>query len=167
MHVLNHYVCLCRPIFSTDDLNMDKHKFERFLHPGRFSIASVFAPISFPPLPLIVFKESDLPEGVSMVATGSLRSVDPDRIILKKIVLSGYPLRVQKRKAVVRFMFHNPEDVRWFRPLELWTKYGRRGRIKEPVGTHGSMKCVFDGVVQQRDAVCVNLYKRVYPKWPQ
>lgn len=22
-------------------------------------------------------------------------------------------------------------------PLELWTKYGRRGRIKEPVGTHG------------------------------
>lgn len=156
-----------RPIFSTDDLNMDKHKFERFLHPGRFSIASVFAPISFPPLPLIVFKESDLPEGVSMVATGSLRSVDPDRIILKKIVLSGYPLRVQKRKAVVRFMFHNPEDVRWFRPLELWTKYGRGGRIKEPVGTHGSMKCVFDGVVQQRDAVCVNLYKRVYPKWPQ
>lgn len=156
-----------RPIFSTDDLNMDKHKFERFLHPGRFSIASIFAPISFPTLPLIVFKESDQPEGASVVATGSLRSVDPDRVILKKIVLSGYPLRVQKRKAVVRFMFHNPEDVRWFRPLELWTKYGRRGRIKEPVGTHGSMKCVFDGVVQQRDAVCINLYKRVYPKWPQ
>ena len=22
-------------------------------------------------------------------------------------------------------------------PLELWTKYGRRGRIKEAVGTHG------------------------------
>lgn len=154
-----------RPIFSTDDLNMDKHKFERFLHPGRFAIASIFAPISFPTLPLIVFKETD--QGASVVATGSLRSVDPDRIILKKIVLSGYPLRVQKRKAVVRFMFHNPEDVRWFRPLELWTKYGRRGRIKEPVGTHGSMKCVFDGVVQQRDAVCINLYKRVYPKWPQ
>lgn len=154
-----------RPIFSTDDINMDKHKLERFLHPGRFSVASVFAPICFPPLPLVVFKETGIGERLTLVASGSLKSVDPDRIILKKIVLSGYPLRVQKQRAVIRFMFHNPEDVRWFKPLELWTKYGRRGRIKEPVGTHGAMKCVFDGVLQQRDAVCVSLYKRVYPKW--
>lgn len=46
------------------------------------------------------------------------------------MVLSGWPLKVHKKKAVVRWMFHNPEDVRWFRPLELHTKYGRRGRIK-------------------------------------
>ena len=61
---------------------------------------------------------------------GTLRSCDPDRVVLKKIVLSGYPVKVHKKKAVVRWMFHNPEDVRWFKPLELWTKYGRRGRIK-------------------------------------
>ena len=61
---------------------------------------------------------------------GTLRSCDPDRVVLKKILLSGYPVKVHKKKAVVRWMFHNPEDVRWFKPLELWTKYGRRGRIK-------------------------------------
>lgn len=53
-----------------------------------------------------------------------------------------------------------------FRPVELYTKYGRRGRINEPVGTHGAMKCLFDGPVQQRDAVCMSLYKRAFPKWP-
>lgn len=41
--------------------------------------------------------------------------------------------QVHKSKAVVRFMFHSPDDVRWFRPVELWTKAGRRGRIREPV----------------------------------
>ncbi|CAI5482304.1 unnamed protein product [Closterium sp. Yama58-4] len=78
----------------------------------------------------------------------------------------SYPVSVMKRKAVVRYMFHQPEDVRWFQPVELFTKYGRRGRIREPVGTKGAIKCVFDGVVQQRDAVCMALYKRVYPKFP-
>lgn len=24
-------------------------------------------------------------------------------------------------------------------PVEVWTKCGRRGRVKEPVGTHGKM----------------------------
>lgn len=157
---------VARPVFSSDNLNSDKHKMERFLHPGSFSIASVYAPISFPPLPLIVFKSSQ--EGHPVVAaTGSLRTVDPDRIILKKIILTGYPQRVSKLKATVRFMFHNPDDVRWFKPVELFTKNGRRGRVKEPVGTHGAMKCVFNGVVQQHDTVCMNLYKRVYPKWPE
>lgn len=154
-----------RPVFSSDDINLDKHKLERFLHPGRFSVASVFAPICFAPLPLVAFKEDSA--GDKIAAFGSLRSVDPDRIILKKVILTGYPQRVSKVKAIVRFMFHNPEDVRWFKPVDLWTKYGRRGRIKEPVGTHGAMKAIFDGVLQQRDTVCMNLYKRVYPKWPE
>ncbi|KAI3916131.1 hypothetical protein MKW98_004572 [Papaver atlanticum] len=156
---------VARPIFSSDAIRSGNHKLERFLHPGRFSMASVYAPVSFPPLPLIVFKQGDVEPTVA--AVGTLRSIDPDRIILKRIILTGYPLRVQKSKATVRYMFHHPKDITWFKPVELWTKCGRRGRVKEAVGTHGSMKCLFNGVVQQHDTVCMNLYKRVYPKWPE
>lgn len=155
-----------RPLFSSDNINCNKHKMERFLHSGRFSVASVYAPICFPPVPLIVLKNRD-GEQPAIAAVGSLKSVDPDRIILKKIVLTGYPQRVSKLKAIVRYMFHNPDDVRWFKPVELWTKHGRRGRIKETVGTHGAMKCVFNSSVQQHDTVCMSLYKRAYPKWPE
>ncbi|XVF35842.1 hypothetical protein REPUB_Repub19eG0005900 [Reevesia pubescens] len=158
---------VARPIFSTDNINSDKHKMERFLHAGRFSIASVYAPISFPPLPLIALKGAGGASTSTVAAVGSLRSIDPDRIILKKIILTGYPQRVSKLKATVRYMFHNPEDVRWFKPVEVWTKCGRRGRIKEPVGTHGAMKCIFNGGLQQHDTVCMSLYKRAYPKWPE
>ena len=60
---------------------------ERFLHAGRFSIASIYAPVSFAPLPLIVLRTV---EGISsFAASGSLKSIDPRRIILKKIILSG------------------------------------------------------------------------------
>lgn len=76
-------------------------------------------------------------------------------------------MRVHKCRATVRFMFHTPEDIRWFKPVELYTKHGRRGRITEPLGTHGAMKCMFDGPVQQFDVVCMSLYKRVYPRWPE
>ncbi|ESQ30497.1 hypothetical protein EUTSA_v10011257mg [Eutrema salsugineum] len=158
---------IARPVFSTDNFSSDKHKMERFLHPGRFSLASVYGPISFPSLPLVVLKISEGSDAPAVAALGSLKSIEPNKIILKKIILTGYPQRVSKMKASVRYMFHNPEDVRWFKPVEVWSKCGRRGRVKEPVGTHGAMKCIFNGVVQQHDIVCMNLYKRAYPKWPE
>ncbi|XP_048637038.1 pre-rRNA-processing protein TSR1 homolog isoform X1 [Brassica napus] len=149
---------VARPVFSTDNISLDKQVMERFLHPGRFSLASVYGPISFPSLPLVVLKISDA-DAPAFAAFGSLKSIEPSKIVLKKIILTGYPQRVSKMKASVRYMFHKPEDVRWFKPVEVWTKCGRRGRVKEPVGTHGAMKCIFNGVVQQHDVVCMNLYK--------
>uniref|UniRef100_A0A8R7K3M5 Ribosome biogenesis protein BMS1/TSR1 C-terminal domain-containing protein n=1 Tax=Triticum urartu TaxID=4572 RepID=A0A8R7K3M5_TRIUA len=52
----------------------------------------------------------------------------------------------------------------FLQPVELWTKHGRRGRIKETVGTHSSMKCIFNSSVQQDDTVCMSLFKRAFPK---
>lgn len=60
-------------------------------------------------------------------------------------------------------MFFNGDDIRWFKPVEIWTKYGMTGHIKEPRGTKGYMKCLFDGFIKNHDTVCMSLYKRQYP----
>ena len=163
-----------RPILSTDEHGMDKFKMERFLHPGRRTVASCYAPIAYPPLPVLAFVNRAQGGGRGgmqhlypvLAATGAVKSCDPDRVVVKKAVLTGTPVRSHKNRCVVKYMFHNPEDVRWFTPVQLWTKGGRNGRIREAIGTHGSMKCVFDGPVPQHDTVCMALYKRVFPKWP-
>jgi len=150
-----------RPAFSENIANSDKFKFERFLHAGRWSIASAYAPVTFGTnVPVLLLNR----EGTDLVANGKILDLDPDRIILKKILLSGHPIRVKRSWAVVRYMFFNPEDVKWFKPVELHTKYGMSGRITEPLGTHGLFKCSFNRPIQQNDTVMMPLYKRVFPK---
>lgn len=156
-----------RPIFSQNNLNCDKHKFERFLPPsGAFFAASVFGPVTYTPCPVLVFREqTEGNRSLELVAIGSMMGADADRIIVKRIVLTGYPVRVHKRYATVKYMFNNPDDVKWFKPAGLHTKHGLQGNIIQSVGEHGTMKCLFDAPIKQHDTVCLPLYKRLFPKY--
>lgn len=151
------------PIFS-QHTSADKHKMERFLRPDAPTVVSVYAPITFPPTGVLLFKQRN-DDIQDLVATGSLLNCDPQRVVLKRIVVSGHPFKINRRSAVVRYMFFNRDDIMWFKPVELRTKWGRRGHIKEALGTHGHMKCVFDNQLRSQDTVLMNLYKRVYPRW--
>jgi pre-rRNA-processing protein TSR1 len=154
-----------RPIYSEINLNCDKHKMDRFFRKGCLNMASVFGPVTFLPCPLLVFKKHETTGAMILVATGALSAIDPDRIMLKKVILTGVPIRVRKRSAVVRQLFYDPQDVRWFKPAELVTKWGIRGHIKEPIGTHGLLKAQFGAPIKQNDTVMLILYKRMFPKF--
>ncbi|XP_011155361.1 pre-rRNA-processing protein TSR1 homolog [Solenopsis invicta] len=151
------------PIFS-QHTNGVKHKYERYFHPDSTVVASMYAPVTFSPCPVLCYVESKNGK-LELIATGSVLSCNPNRIVLKRVILSGHPYKVNKRSVVVRFMFFHREDIEWFKPIQLRTKYGRRGHIKEPLGTHGHMKCIFNGQLKSQDTVLMNLYKRVFPKW--
>lgn len=154
---------VANPIFSQHS-NGNKHKFERYFQPNSTVVASFFAPIQFPPAPVLCFREN--PNGsCTLIANGTLLSCNPDRVVLKRVVLSGHPFKINLRTSTIRFMFHNKEDVNYFKPCKLRTKCGRIGHIKESLGTHGHMKCTFDGQLKSYDTVFLQLYKRIFPKW--
>ena len=152
-----------RPLFTTHGVS-SKYKYERFLKDDVAMVATTYAPITFPPCPVLVFRAKANGEK-ELVASGSVLDSDPSRLIIKRIRLSGHPFKIHSKTAVVRFMFFNQDDVMWFKPVELITKYNRRGHISEPLGTHGHMKCTFDKKIRSDDCVFMNLYKRVFPKW--
>ncbi|OMJ80851.1 hypothetical protein SteCoe_18801 [Stentor coeruleus] len=152
----------CKPIF-TEDTTGDKSKYLKDFKDEGSVICSIFAPVCFGPCNALMYKETM--EGGSLVAVGALHSFDPRKPIIKRILLTGYPLKIHKRKAVIRYMFIDPKDVRYFKPIELFTRSGLRGHITESLGTHGNMKCVFNDFIKHGDIICMPLYKRVFPKW--
>ncbi|KAF2748943.1 DUF663-domain-containing protein [Sporormia fimetaria CBS 119925] len=173
------------PLFSqAGNTPNDVHKFDRYLHPGRSAIASFIGPLTWGNVPVLYFQrvsdypqpkdnddEDDMiepttlpPSSLKLIATGTSLPPSLNRVIAKRIILTGHPLKINKRIVTVRYMFFNDKDVKWFKSLPLWTRRGRSGFIKESLGTHGYFKATFDGKINPMDAVAVSLYKRVWPR---
>lgn len=162
LFIVGYRKFLAKPIFSSHTIS-SKYKSEKFLYNDRAMVATLFAPVTFPPAPVLVFRRRS--NQYDMVASGSVLDSNPNRMVIKRIRLSGHPFKIHSKNAVIRFMFFNNEDVMYFKPVELVTRYNRRGHITEPLGTHGHMKCTFDKKIRSDDCVFMNLYKRVFPKW--
>lgn len=152
---------LARPLFAQPALKGKTHKFERFLRPGDYALCTVYGPVTFGPHPVFLFRRGRL------VAAGTVYVADPTRCILKRVVLTGLPVRTHKRKAVIKHMFNNPDDVRFFKPAQLHTKHGLLANITEPLGTHGLFKIGTNKPMKQNDTILLPLCKRVYPKFVQ
>lgn len=184
---------IVKPVFSAGgNTPNDVHKFDRFLHPGRSAVASFIGPISWGSLPVLVFKRAQPstssqgidnddddamvdteeapslvpspPLSLDLIASGTTLPPSHSRVVAKRVILTGHPFKIHKRVVTVRYMFFNTEDVSWFKALQLWTKRGRTGYIKESLGTHGYFKAMFDAKISAQDVVGMSLYKRVFPR---
>ncbi|PFH58996.1 hypothetical protein XA68_12948 [Ophiocordyceps unilateralis] len=158
-----------RPILSqSGSTPNDVHKYCRFLHPGQSAIATFVGPVTWGAVPVLFFKRTPRGGGggggLSLVGSGTSLPPSTSRVVAKRIILTGHPFHIHKKMVTVRYMFFSRDDVEWFKALPLWTRRGRSGFIKEPLGTHGYFKATFDGRVNPQDAVGVSLYKRMWPR---
>ncbi|KAH0478378.1 MAG: uncharacterized protein KVP18_004354 [Porospora cf. gigantea A] len=145
-----------------------KMKYTRSVEIGQRVVASWLGPAMAPEASVLIFqKRSTVHPGfpTTCMAAGNVWEGDPRKIIVKRIILTGYPFKIHKNLAVIRYMFHYPKDVQFFKPLELETVHGKRGMIKDSVGLHGNLKCYFNRPVLHSDTVMLKLYKRIFPRW--
>lgn len=183
---IGHRRLIINPILSASGQTPnDVHKFDRFLHPGRTAIATFTGPLTWGSVPVLVFRRQTPSEeaapalidsnamtdqgttftpNLQLIGTATTIPPSHNRVVAKRIVLTGAPFKIHKKLVTVRYMFFSREDVQWFAALPLWTKRGRQGFIKEPLGTHGYFKATFDGKINPMDAIGVSLYKRVWPR---
>lgn len=165
---------IIKPLFSLGgNTPNDVHKYCRYLHPGQSAVATFMAPVTWGSVPALFYRRSkpdeerdeddpDLP--LTLIGTGTSLAPSTNRVVAKRVVLTGHPYHIHKRIVTIRYMFFNREDVEWFKALPLWTKRGRGGFVKEPLGTHGYFKATFDGHINPQDTIGVSLYKRVWPR---
>ncbi|KAK5404647.1 ribosome biogenesis protein tsr1 [Exophiala xenobiotica] len=184
---IGHRRLVINPIFSASGQTPnDVHKFDRFLHPGRTAIATFTGPMTWGSVPVLVFRRETLSRDgdvapalvdssidsasaqhgshLRLIGTATTLAPSSARVVAKRVILTGHPFKIHKKLVTVRYMFFSREDVLWFSALPLWTKRGRQGFIKEPLGTHGYFKATFDGKINPMDAIGVSLYKRVWPR---
>ncbi|OOF99414.1 hypothetical protein ASPCADRAFT_126327 [Aspergillus carbonarius ITEM 5010] len=167
------------PIFSAGDNTPNNvHKFDRFLHPGRSAVASWIGPLTWGAVPVLVFKNKSVQDPevldsaeeepsfdqLELIGNGTVVAPDQSRVVAKRAILTGHPYKIHKRVVTVRYMFFNAEDIQWFKALQLWTRRGRSGYIKESLGTHGYFKATFDAKINPQDSIGISLYKRVFPR---
>lgn len=163
-----------KPIFSQAGTTPnDVHKSCRYLHPGQSAVATFMGPVTWGSVPVLFFKRpsAEVLQGedgpnlnLELVGTGTALPPSTSRVVAKRVILTGHPYHIHKRIVTIRYMFFNREDVEWFKAMPLWTRRGRSGFFKEPLGTHGYFKATFDGRINPQDGVGVSLYKRVFPR---
>lgn len=157
--ILGFQEIFIQPIFS-DNSPQTVHKYERVATGSTVYVASIYGPVLYGPCPVLFFHQNT----DELLATGAVLDNNPNRLTLKRITLTGVPYKIHAKSAVIRFMFFSSADVLFFKPIQLITRSGVKGHIKESLGLKGSMKCVFEKPIQQQETICLHLYKRQFPK---
>lgn len=114
------------PIFSRCLNGCDKTKYVREIGDDyeNYFYCSFYGSNYFPPAPALLY---DLHRSeASPLMVGELAKCDSMHIVLERILLTGYPFKINRRRSTIRFMFFNPKDVKFFKPIELRTKLGLR-----------------------------------------
>lgn len=105
--------------------------------------------------------------GFRIAATGSIVEMDKSTQIMKKLKLTGVPMKIYKKTAFIKDMFNSALEVAKFEGARIKTVSGIRGQIKKPVSKpEGCFRATFEDKILLSDIVfCRTWYKVDVPRF--
>ena len=105
--------------------------------------------------------------GFRIAATGSVVETNKTTRVVKKLKLTGTPLKIYKKTAFIKDMFNSALEVAKFEGVKIKTVSGIRGQIKKAISKpEGCFRATFEDKIQLSDIVfCRTWYKVDIPKF--
>ncbi|KAF7382877.1 hypothetical protein HZH66_013279 [Vespula vulgaris] len=105
--------------------------------------------------------------GFRIAGTGSIVEMDKSTQIMKKLKLTGVPMKIYKKTAFIKDMFNSTLEVAKFEGAKIKTVSGIRGQIKKAVSKpEGCFRASFEDKILLSDIVfCRTWYRIEVPKF--
>lgn len=105
--------------------------------------------------------------GFRIAATGSIVELDKTTQVVKKLKLTGVPMKIYRKTAFIKDMFNSALEVAKFEGARIKTVSGIRGQIKKAVAKpEGCFRATFEDKIMLSDIVfCRTWYKVDVPRF--
>lgn len=105
--------------------------------------------------------------GFRIAATGSIVELDKSTQVVKKLKLTGLPMKIYRKTAFIKDMFNSALEVAKFEGARIKTVSGIRGQIKKAVAKpEGCFRATFEDKIMLSDIVfCRTWYKVDVPRF--
>lgn len=105
--------------------------------------------------------------GFRIAATGSIVELDKSTHVVKKLKLTGVPMKIYRKTAFIKDMFNSALEVAKFEGARIKTVSGIRGQIKKAIAKpEGCFRATFEDKIMLSDIVfCRTWYKIDVPRF--
>ncbi|KLO04593.1 GTP binding protein [Schizopora paradoxa] len=153
------------PIYSLDDHSI-RMRMLKYTPEHMHCYATFYGPVSVPNTGFCAFNNiSDATKGFRITATGVVLDIDRSTSIVKKIKLTGVPMKVFKNTAFVKDMFNSALEVAKFEGANIRTVSGIRGQVKKALAKpDGAFRATFEDKVLMSDIIFLRAWYSIQPR---
>ncbi|KAH7103390.1 DUF663-domain-containing protein [Auriculariales sp. MPI-PUGE-AT-0066] len=153
------------PIYSLDDHSI-RMRMLKYTPEHMHCYTTFYGPVSLPNTGFCAFNVlGGEAAAFRIAATGVILDVDRSTKIVKKIKLTGVPMKIFKNTAFVRDMFNSALEVAKFEGATIKTVSGIRGQIKKALSKpDGAFRATFEDKVLMSDIIFLRAWYAVEPR---